>query len=74
MLAGIGLVSTLAAAVAAHFVHEDQHDELKAIAARLDLIEEVLDSLAGRMMPSDNTTPRRTSAEPAVGRRPSRES
>jgi voltage-gated potassium channel len=74
MLAGIGLVSTLAAAVAAHFVHEDQHDELKAIAARLDLIEEVLDSLAGRMMPSDNTTPRRTSAEAAVGRRPSRQS
>jgi voltage-gated potassium channel len=49
MLAGIGLASTLAAAVAAHFVHEDQGAELKAIIARLDRIEDLLSAHAGTL-------------------------
>jgi voltage-gated potassium channel len=72
MLAGIGLASTLAAAVAAHFVHEDQGGELKTIAARLDRIEELLSAQPGTL--TDGSSPQDTSTEPVVGRRQSRRS
>jgi voltage-gated potassium channel len=42
MMMGIGLVSTLAAAVAATFIGADERSEFEAIAARLDRIEALL--------------------------------
>jgi voltage-gated potassium channel len=42
MLTGIGLISTLAAAVTAHFVGQDEGSELKALAERLARIEALL--------------------------------
>jgi hypothetical protein len=42
MMKGIGLVSTLAAAVAATFIGADERSEFEAIGARLDRIEALL--------------------------------
>jgi voltage-gated potassium channel len=64
MLAGIGLASTLAAAVAAHFVHVDQHDHLEDIAGRLDRIEDLLSAHAGTL--TAGGSPQGTAAEPSV--------
>lgn len=46
MFTGIGLFSTLAAAVAAYFVGEDERTELVLIEERLDRIEALLQSLS----------------------------
>lgn len=42
MLAGIGLVSTLAASIAAHFIEQEQQTGLQDVTARLDRIEALL--------------------------------
>jgi voltage-gated potassium channel len=72
MLAGIGLASTLAATVAAHFVHEDQGSELKAIAARLDRIEGLLSAHAETL--TEDRRQQGKSAEPSVDHQPSQRS
>lgn len=46
MLAGIGLISTLAAAIAAYFVGQDESPELKRIEERLLRIERHLEAVA----------------------------
>lgn len=43
MLTGIGVVSTLAASVAAHFVKQEEGPDLNDIAARLERIERLLE-------------------------------
>lgn len=55
MLAGVGFVSTLAAAIAAHFVRQDEsttakevREQLERIEARLDEVSRRLDSDVGR--------------------------
>ncbi len=42
MFAGIGLVATLAASVAAHFVEQDDAEVQAAIEAKLDRIESLV--------------------------------
>jgi len=42
MLFGIGLTATLAASVAAYFVHQDSGDDLAEVVARLDRVERLL--------------------------------
>ena len=46
MLTGIGLVSTLAAAVAAYFVGEDKTPEMQQIEERLSRLEIVMERIA----------------------------
>ncbi len=46
MLAGVGLVSTLAASIAAYFVGQDGSEDLKRVSDRLDRIERLLGQLA----------------------------
>lgn len=48
MLAGIGLVSTLAAAVAAHFVGQEQGAGQEELAVRLDRLEEMIREIRDR--------------------------
>ena len=42
MLAGIGLMSTLAASITTYFVHQTEDSELKEVTARLERIERIL--------------------------------
>ena len=48
MFAGIGLVSTLAASVAAYFVQRDEQREVDALSRRLDRIESLLEEISMR--------------------------
>ncbi|MFQ5827796.1 MAG: potassium channel family protein [Candidatus Methylomirabilia bacterium] len=54
MLAGVGLVSTLAASIAAYFVGQEGDSELKHLAERLDRMESLLKQLSesAKMKPS----------------------
>jgi len=45
MRAGLGLIATLAASIAAYFVDQDEAEEEAAVAARLDRIEDLLERL-----------------------------
>ena len=57
MLVGIGLISTLAAAVAAYFVGQDEAPELRLIEQRLDRIETLLVQLTTRQQGADTVVP-----------------
>ena len=46
MLAGVGLVSRLAASIVAHFVDQDDGDQLKHVEERLERMERVLGEIS----------------------------
>ena len=59
MLTGVGLVSTLAASIAAYFVRQEKGEDLKSLAERLDRIERLLQqrddtSPAGLRLPDND--------------------
>ena len=49
MLVGVGLVATLAAAIAAYFVGKDDESESQAVEQRLERIEAVLEEIRRRI-------------------------
>ena len=58
MLSGVGLTSTIAASVAAHFVAQESGADLKTLSQKLDRIESLLNSsqanaLGGLSQPND---------------------